>query len=279
MSSNPLTSYFRHPELYIALPSQGKWWAPGSLVMPENGELPVYPMTGQDELLMKNADGLMNGDTTTKVIQSCCHNIKNAWETPSIDIDTLMIAMRIASYGHKLDAETNCSKCKELLSYAVDLRAILAGIQIPNYDAPFELKGLTVFTRPAPYRIVNLNNMETYQQQRTIMQLKSQDITEEEKIEIVKTAVQRLTDISISRLNEFIDRIVLPDGTVITDKKFISEFITNADRDTFTKLREEISSKANEYKLPSIPLTCDNCGHQDERTFQFDPASFFAASS
>lgn len=279
MTNNPLSSYFRHPELYISLPSNGKWWPTESLSVPENGEFPIFSMTGQDELIMKNADGLMNGDTTVKVLQSCCPNIKNAWDTPSIDIDTLMISVRIASYGHKLDSETVCSKCGEVIGYAVDLRAVLSNIQLPNYDAPFEVKGLTVFAKPAPYKIVNLNNMETYQQQRTIMQLKNQNLTEEEKIEIIKAAVQRLTDISVSRLNEFIDKIVLPDNTVITDKKFINEFILNADRETFTKIKDSLAKISDEYKLPPIPITCDNCGHKEERTFQFDPASFFVTSS
>lgn len=279
MTSNPLSGYFRHPELYISLPSQGKWWTTGSLEPTENGEYAIFPMTGQDELTMKNADGLMNGDTTVRVIQSCCPSVKNAWSMPSIDVDTVMIAMRIASYGHKMESETRCAKCNEEIGFAVDLRYVLSGIQIPNYDQPIEIKDLTLFARPAPYQIVNLNNMETYQQQRAIMQLKNQDLTEEQKVEIVKAAVQRLTDISVSRLSEFIDKIILPDNTVVTDKRFINEFINNADRETFNKLKDELTHKSKEYKLPSIPLKCDHCGHEDQRAFQFDPASFFATSS
>jgi len=279
MTNNPLAGYFRHPELYITLPSQGKWWPNGDISIPENGELAIYSMTGQDELSMKNADGLMNGDTTVRILQSCCPNIKNAWNTPSIDLDTLMIAMRIASYGHKMEASTACAKCKETIDYAVDLRMVLAGIQIPNYDQPIEIKDLVIFVKPAPYQVVNINNIETYQQQRAIIQLKDENLSEQQKIEIIKNAVQRLTDISVNRLSEFVDKIILPDHTVVTDKKFISEFISNTDRDSFTHLKDSIAAKAAEYKLPSIPTRCDSCGHEDERQFQFDPASFFGTSS
>lgn len=279
MTNNPLAGYFRHPELYINLPSQGRWWADGSLSMPENGELPIFSMTGQDELSMKNADGLMNGDTTVRVLQSCCPNIKNAWNMPSIDLDALMIAIRISSYGHKMEASTSCSKCNETIDYAVDLRYVLSNIKTPNYDIPVEIKDLTVMLKPAPYQIVNLNNMETYQQQRAVMQLKDEKLTEQQKIDIVKSAVQRLTDISVSRLSEFIDKIMLPDGNVVTDKKFITEFINNTSRESYASLRDSLAKKAQEYQLPTIPLKCDACGHEDKRQFQFDPASFFAISS
>ena len=279
MTTNPLSGYFRHPELYISLPSQGRWWPQGTLDLPENQEVAIFAMTGQDELSMKNADGLMNGDTTVRVLQSCCPSIKNAWHTPSIDVDSLMIAMRIASYGHKMEASTSCANCKEMIDYAVDLRNILPNIKMPNYDDPVTIKDLIIFLRPAPYQIVNLNNIETYQQQRAILQLKDESLTEQQKVQIIKDAVQRLTDISVNRLGEFIDKIVLPDNTIVTDKTFINEFITNTDRESFNTIKDAIASKAAEYKLPSVPLKCDSCGHEDERQFQFDPASFFVTSS
>ena len=101
-NANPLTSYMRQPKIYISLPSQGNFWPEHSIDMPENNELPVYSMTARDELLFKTPDALMNGQSIVDVIQSCVPNIKNAWVTPSIDLDTILIAIRIATYGEDM---------------------------------------------------------------------------------------------------------------------------------------------------------------------------------
>ena len=65
--TNPLSKYFRQPKIYLRLPSKGKFYSPGSLVMTESGELPVYAMTAKDELLIKTPDALLNGEATVEV--------------------------------------------------------------------------------------------------------------------------------------------------------------------------------------------------------------------
>lgn len=272
---NPLTQYFRHPELHIQLPSQGRFWPKDSIYIPPNNEIGVASMTGADDLSLRNADGLMNGDATVKVIQSCCPNIKNAWDMPIIDSDAILIAIRIASYGHQMDLSTKCSKCNHEIEYAVDLRYVLGNIQYANYDEPVVLNDLTIFLRPASYKIVNITSQDIYQQQRAILALKDDRLTQDQKNNIMREALARLTEITINRMHEYIDKIVLPNGDVVTDPTYIKEFITNADRKTFDIINQAVKTKNEEYKLPKTPITCDNCGHQDTRDLQFDPSSFF----
>lgn len=277
--TNPLSQYFRSPELFIALPSAGRWWPDGSLEVPPNGEIAVSSMNGLDDLAMRNAEGLMNGDTTVRVIQSCCPSIKNAWHTPSIDADTIFIAIRIASYGHEMTVNTSCNHCKEELEYAMDLRNLMSGINFPNYDKPVEIDNLAIFLKPASYKMMNLNNQEVYQQQRAIIAMRNQTLTEEEKEKIIKDALQRLTEITVNRMHEYVDKIMTPDGKLVTDQEFIKEFIVNADRRTFNSLKDAIAEKNAEYQIPKVPITCTACGHEDSREVQFDPANFFVQDS
>jgi hypothetical protein len=79
-TSNPLLKHFRQPQLYLRLPSEGKWWSADSLELPVTKEIAVYAMTARDELLIKTPDALLNGQATVDVIQSCCPNIKDAWK-------------------------------------------------------------------------------------------------------------------------------------------------------------------------------------------------------
>jgi hypothetical protein len=79
--NNPLRQYFRQPAIYIKLPSGGKYYADSAIDFPVNGDIPVFPMTVKDELTLKTPDALLSGESTVKVIESCCATIKDAWDT------------------------------------------------------------------------------------------------------------------------------------------------------------------------------------------------------
>ena len=96
-TNNPLRQYFRQPAIYIKLPSQGKYYPPGTLNSSVTGEYPVYPMTAIDEITYRTPDAMFNGQATVNVIQSCVPDIKDAWQMQAIDMDTVLVAIRIAS--------------------------------------------------------------------------------------------------------------------------------------------------------------------------------------
>ena len=102
-SQNPLQRFMRQPSIYIKLPSNGVFWAQGAVEMPVSGEIPVLPMSTTDEITLNTPDALMNGVGVVDMIHSCCPNIKNAWEIPVTDLDIILIAIRIASYGEKME--------------------------------------------------------------------------------------------------------------------------------------------------------------------------------
>ena len=102
---NPLLAHFRQPAIYFQLPSKGQFWQSG-LNMSPTEDLPVYPMTARDEITLRTPDALLNGQGVVDVIQSCCPNITDAWQMPSIDVDATLIALRIASYGNEMSFDS-----------------------------------------------------------------------------------------------------------------------------------------------------------------------------
>ena len=99
---NPLISLMRQPKIYIRLPSNGRYWSEGSLNTTTNGEYPVYSMTARDELMLKTPDALLNGQAVVDVIQSCMPNVNDAWAIPNIDLDVILVAIRLATFGEQL---------------------------------------------------------------------------------------------------------------------------------------------------------------------------------
>ena len=80
-NNNPLTKFFRQPAIYLKLPSNGAFWPNDAIELPLTGEIPVYPLTTKDEIILRTPDALLNGEGVVEVIQSCCPSIKDAWQT------------------------------------------------------------------------------------------------------------------------------------------------------------------------------------------------------
>ena len=197
---NPLSQYFRQPSIYIKLPSRGQNYPAGTLNMPANGELPVYPMTAIDEITYRTPDALFNGQATVNVIQSCVPNIRDAWAVPSIDLDTILIAIRIASYGHNMDFDSTCPHCRAEHTYTMDLRAMMDSVRCPDYDQPYETAGLKILFRPQAYYDVNRTNKTSFEL--TKMQQALDALTDQAdpeglaKMSAISTGIQKVSELT-----------------------------------------------------------------------------------
>ena len=105
-NTNPLNKYFRQSAVYISLPTGGNY-APTVLEKSQTGEIGVMPMTARDEIKFKTPDALMNGQGVVDVVESCIPQIKDAWQISNYDLDTILIAIRIATYGETMDINFN----------------------------------------------------------------------------------------------------------------------------------------------------------------------------
>jgi hypothetical protein len=130
-SLNPLRKYFRQPAIHLRLPSNGKFYPPGAIELPPNGEVPIYPMTAVDEIITRTPDALFNGSSIVEIIASCVPAIKDAWQIPAVDLNALLTAVRLASYGHEMDIASRCPSCQVIDNFTVDLRAVLDSISAP----------------------------------------------------------------------------------------------------------------------------------------------------
>jgi len=279
MTNNPLKKHFRQPKIYIKLPSMGKWWPQGSLEMTENSELPVLSMTGKDEMLVKTADALMNGSATTSMIESCMPSIKDAWSTPRIDLDTIMIAIRIATYGPEMSVETKCPHCGHFNGGDIDLRWVMENIKQPELDPKFVCDDLMLHLKPVDYRAISRLDQDTYEEQRVIRQLSQEGISTAQRQNILETAVKTLAQKLGMRLAESVSKITTEDGEVVADKEMIADFISNTDKATFDKIRDIINEYNSGYKIPDMTIKCDSCDQTYESKLEFDPANFFAPGS
>jgi hypothetical protein len=278
-SANPLKQFFRQPAIYVKLPSGGRYWSTDSLDLPNNGELPVFPMTAIDEITYRTPDALFNGQATVNVIQSCIPNIKNAWAMPSIDLNSILTSIRIASYGHELEVGSTCPKCTHQENYTVDLRQVLDGVQPGDFDTTVTQGDLEISFQPMIYQSQTETNIAQFEQQKSIQVIQSApDLTDQQKIERLNQALQTITELTIKALKWSIASIRTPNA-LVTEPEFIEEFLTNCDRKLFLRIRDHIIGLREQGDIKPLTIECSSCGNQYSQTLALDQTNFLEAAS
>lgn len=278
MSNNPLKQYFRQPAIYVCLPSHGKFYPPGAINMPATGELPIYPMTAIDEITYRTPDALFNGQATVSVLQSCVPDITDPWSTPSMDVDTLLVSIRIASYGHDMDFGTKCPKCSHECEHTVDLRSILDRMQSPDYNKSLKSGDMEIFFKPMSYKNINDNNALQYENQKLLQLLPDSEVPENEKILALSAALKRITDITVKALGQSIAAIKTPQA-LVSETEYLEELLKNCDRELFNRIRDHIVDLKSQAEMPPLTLTCPECHNQYEQAITLDMTSFFEPGS
>jgi hypothetical protein len=278
ISNNPLSQYFRQPAIYIKLPSQGNYYPPGALEMPTNGELPVLPMTAIDEITYRTPDALFSGQAVINVIQSCVPSIKDAWAIPSIDIDTILVAIRIASYGHEMQFATQCPKCTTTDEYGVDLRTVIDKIKAPDYSEGIKHGDIEIYFKPMTYKNLSDNNKIQFDEQRIFQAMPTDGEVDTKQIAAMSQALKKMTEMTVMALSQSIQTIKTPQA-MVSEPEYISEFMKNCDRGLFNRIQDYVIEHKTQAEMQPVNIKCGNCQNEYKQNITLDMTSFFGRAS
>ena len=279
-TNNPLQKYFRQAKLHVRLPSGGKYYPPGTLDLPETGEVAIYPLTAKDELLLKTPDSLMNGTATADVIKSCVPQIKNPWYMPSLDVDALIIAIRIATYGPEMTLTVKVPNTGDEKDFTVDLNSIVEPLMSAKYDAVIQLDNMKITLRPLMYTEFTKDAIRSFEEQRVYNLLNDDTVPAEEKMERFRAAFNRLTDLTVETVAKSIAQIEV-DDQVVSEPKHILEFMQNTSKEFSTTILNHISEQRDKFAVK--PFIANTTKEEQEKgapeTFEvpitFDQSNFF----
>lgn len=286
LNPNPLVSLMRQPKIYIRLPSDGQYWPEKSLEMTETREFPVYSMTAKDELMLKIPDAVMSGQAVVDVIQHCVPHIKNAWDVPTIDLDIILIAIRLATYGEKMTTPVTFNQYDNDdldFEYTVDLRTVMDSLMNKiSWDPVVQISdNLTIFVKPLPYKQLSANALKTFETQKILQIANNDKISEADKLAAFKESFSKLTEVTIGVVESSIYKIDSDVGS--TDNKMhIKEFIENADKEIFNKVQLHLEKLKEQNALDPITVPVSEelraKGIKEESIqvpLVFDPSTFF----
>lgn len=279
---NPLASFMRQPKVYITLPSNGMFYPEGSIDLPENSQLAVFSMTAKDELMLNIPDALMNGQAVVDIIQNCVPQIKNAWHIPSIDIDLLLLAIRLATYGEIMKTPVVLKEGLEF-EYQVDIRTVMDNLlENITWDPVIPIhQDMTIYVQPLNYSQMNKTAVKTFETQKIMQAVNDENLSEEQKVNIFKDSFAKLSDVTMGVIAESIFKIETSQGTV-EDKDYIKDFVMNCDKEIFNKIQKHLENlqKINSIKPIEIEVTEEMRaqGVTEDKVqipLTFDPSNFF----
>jgi len=261
--TNPLSNFFRKSKLSITLPSHGKWYAENSLKINEKGELPVFAMNASDDIKFRTGDATLSGQNIFDVIKSCVPGITEPENIPHIDLDTIVLAIRAASYGSEFDftvnvPETNLTRTIKI--NAIDLLNKMASIK-DAWDEEINIKDendqtLSLIVTPVPIKKIFETSKAIFNQRQNL----SRNVDDNNNIKddsVFTASINALSRSSIDLLCSSIKQLAVKDnkGNVLLsinssnpqDAAKIVSNINEMDIAYFNAIREHVNNQRKKY--------------------------------
>ena len=277
---NPLQGYYRHKDIYVKLPTGGKWLK-NKPKLTDDGEIGVRPMSMKDELLLTIPDALYNGQAIFELIQSVCPDVVDPYELSLPDADVILLASRASSYDKKFPVEAKCPKCETTNMYDVDLQVVLGKVHLVAEQTEIEIDDLIVELKSNTLAAVNANNIKTGELAKMLGNMREINELDQSLKEQYSENMQQIAAANIVLIADAIVKVIMPDGTEVTDPQHIIDWISNSNRKTVVAL-QKAQTAMNINGIPkTFDFTCpeENCGHQFETAVEFNPSFFFTDSS
>jgi hypothetical protein len=269
---NPLQKYFRQPKIFIKLPSKGLYYD-RDVLNGDHNNVPIFAMTGMDEIIYKTPDALYSGEATIKVIESCCPYITDAQKIPSTDIETFIISIRIATFGENITMDQICPHCGTENSYEFPLTNLLDHYTSLTFESNIKVDDeLSIKIRPLQYFEMNHYSIENFKLQKTLSQIESVSIEEQQKY--LNDFYKDLADLQLDLLVTSIESVKVG-SDVVTEKELISQWLSNADREMFNTIKTLLEKNRNDWATPPQQVVCTSCQSNNELNIILDQSNFF----
>lgn len=276
-NGNPLAAFFRAPGLHVKLPTGGAFLPPNEFDPTLATDLPIYPMRAADELLLKSPDALMSGHAIISLIKSCVPGIRDPKKISTPDLDVLLLAIRAATFGDSMDLELDCPSCDTENTFTCSLGAVMATVvNVPHENIVRLNDEVVAYIRPYTLEVATRVALATFEEARKIQG--AEDLEGDERTKIVNECYDRLNLLNMRGLVSSIVKVVVPNA-IVTDPNYISEFISNTDRNWIEKIENKVKEVNAMGIDKTVAVECTACQHSWKAAIEFDPSTFFGKNS
>ena len=281
MSENPLKSFVRAPKLQVLLPSRGKW-GDTETASKITGEIPVYPMTSKDEVMIKHHDALLNGESVASVLRSCT-GIENVYDLTNNDVEFLLVAIRYATSGPEMEIDAVCPNDQHVNRVAVNLESILDSVVEMDKTYAVTLKnGLKVNLRPMSFKNAQRSSLNACQEATTLQTINDAKLPQDERIKVFNKSFEAIADLAVETMIDAIVSVIVPEEgeeKTVTDKKFIGEWVKGMSSAESKQIQEKLDEINKQGFDHSYNVVCEECGTKFSTSVEFNVSNFFGTGS
>lgn len=271
---NPLLNHYRRSSsISLQLPSGGFYG--GDIDFNMNKEVEIFPLSAKNEIYINNPEHLLSGEACSYSISECCPNVKDIANLPYMDMEVICLGIKKASYGGELKMPYRCPHCKHEGDGFYSIDHIFSMMKEMPEHYICEVDNLKIYMKP--FTLENLDQFKLIYTNEKIAEntLKKEDMSNEDKAKVIYDSLETISTISTESIGECIIRIIMEDGTEVTDKNYIMEYYNNAPVSVVKKI-VKFHNELSEYGLPKkLQIACESCNKEFDYPMVYDPSSFF----
>lgn len=278
------------PTVSVALPTLGRWYHEDVFeegVDPTDLEVKAIGIVAEQRY--RDPYLLASGKALPYLIHQVCPSIIKPEELCDMDVEVILIATRLVSYGEEMMVPHKCAKeeCDEENQIPLNLTEFIMRYSpmedVSEYEMTLMPMQHKVYLRPMPYR-TSINVIK-----RSFMsEVKSEEFTgaTPERLilepELADSYASMLEDATLANIDA-IEASIFCVETRSGKKVYASESIREWLETIPGKCVEEIGARMRDLsnRLRDIPLVkykCGACGHENKFVLQMDPQRLFSSA-
>ena len=281
MSTDIFASYYRRIKTYTKLPSLGQYYDDSIIDISSGGEVGVKPMNVDDELLLKNQDALFNGEAITTVLLNCVDGLKQPHKLFTNDVDALLTAIRIATYGDPTEFTSVCAKCGHQNTYAIELSKKLESTT--SLDSTYTVtteSGLTMYVKPFTHKHKIELLQVIFEQEKITSTISSND---GDISAAIQESIRKLISTNTMLISQSIYRIVDSNNDidlVIDDSNVedLRKLLFNIELKDAETIEQKVKDLNNIGMDKHVTVACDDCEHEWTTEMETNPVNFSLGS-
>lgn len=288
--SNPLLDELSdssvNPSVDIALPTRGYFYPEGEVLAdgidPDN--MTVQPLAALDESAFRDPLLLISGHAIGRMIRKVCPGVIDPGSMSDLDIQTILIACRIASYGPKLELKHTCKECQNETTFQIDLNEHIQQYtaftpeQFDSFRLVLPKAGQKVMLRPVRYEDSVAMSIDLIKSSSQLDDLtkSTDDALSEEFILKYRDQMEAAIQTNLRAVLSSILFVETKKGDRVSDPEFITEWLKILPPEDFKAITKKITEIGDELREKSkLEYECQNCGTANTIYVELDPQKLF----
>ena len=158
------------------------------------------------------------------------------------DTDTVLLAIRIATYGETMDITYTAPISNESKTTTLNIPALLESLKnLEIRDEATTSSGFKFKIEPLTYEKLTRIQIAQFEQQKIYSNVADSGLPESEKNLRFADSYKKINAVNFSLVVESIKEITTPDGDIVNDRKQIADFIDNCDAGTTADIEKKLS--------------------------------------